>query len=229
MGFKRNIASLLVLIAIVSLSACQNNIKSSGSSGSESSDSGSGGDGATDAEAFAGTSYLGIKNDKQIFDSYTEVTGLDLEEYSNLSSYFEDNRATLPQSNDIGSLGPSHRLAMINLAYEFCDILVDQIDNSNPPENIFTGTAFEQVNSDEHSPSYLLATLGQKEALVTIILDAFWGEDVISFEHREESIQQFSLLIEDLVFGQPDSDQTTRDAIRGVCSAALASAPVVYF
>lgn len=158
---------------------------------------------------------LGIKSANQILETMEGVMGISRDDSNfRIRNYFAGVKASLPSSNDISSVGASQINTIHNLAYEFCDFMMD---SDTFRRNFFAGTDFE--NSTSFSPD------SRFELLANILAAKTCGPQVVETDERIQMIESLESLARDLK-GMGTGDTNT---IRGVCTAALSSACVTQF
>jgi hypothetical protein len=189
----------------------------------------------TDPEAAYGLSALGVKNYLQVYESMwavtelEQITGLARTDgaFNNIRNLYTNSKASLPASNDIQSFTASHRLAISNLAWEFCD---RALENQTVRANWFSGTTFAELNNNQnHKPSQVLNTPALRDLLASKVLEQIWGEEIVETQGRLDAIDELSDLTANLLTGATEDAQASRTIIKGVCTAALASAAVSLF
>lgn len=158
---------------------------------------------------------VGIKNFEQINATMSVLTGVSSMNNAIRNTY-NDLEVQLPTSNNVKSFLAANQVAITKLAAEYCDALVN---SSTLRQNIWPGFNFGGT------PNAVLSSNGQKSSVVNQTLNGFWGSNV----GGDRSFFQLELqdLINDLLAGENlGSATTTRTTMKGVCTAALASAPV---
>ncbi len=189
----------------------------------------------SDPEFAYGKSALGVKTYLQIYESMWAATKLESStglprsdgNFSNIRNFYVANKASLPTNNNIESFTASHMLTISNLAWEFCDRL---LEIQAARTSFFNGSAFADItNNTLHQPSMLLGTAAQREELAEIILNGIWGEETVTSPGRTAAQDELSDLTMDLLTGALADAQSTRNIIKGVCAASLASAAVSLF
>lgn len=158
---------------------------------------------------------VGIKNFEQINATMSVLTGVSSMNNAIRNTY-NDLEVQLPTSNNVKSFLSANQVAITKLAAEYCDALVN---SSTLRQNIWPGFNFGGT------PNAVLNNNGQKNAVINQTLNGFWGSNV----GGDRSTFQLELLslFNDLLAGENlGNAATTRTTIKGVCTAALASAPV---
>lgn len=158
---------------------------------------------------------LGVKSSFQIFDSMSAIVGPQVTLRSNrVRDYFNQKRASLPDSNNITVFGASQINAIHNLAWEFCDRMMD---DSVPRDEFFAGTEFSSSRS--------LNTSAKRESMASLMAERSCGPQVVETDDRIAMRESLHELIDTLqAQGQNDDN-----VIRGICTAAISSACVTQF
>ncbi len=157
---------------------------------------------------------VGVKNFEQINATMSVVTGVDAGTNA-IRRTFSDIEVQLPSGNNVKSFLAANQVAITKLAAEYCDQLVN---NSTLRSRIWPSFNFGGT------PSTVLANNVQKSQVINDTLDAFWGVNVGS--SRITSQAEMRSLIDALMAGEPNDGNTTRTTMKGICTAALASAQV---
>lgn len=190
---------------------------------------------AEDPEANYGKTALGVKNYLQIYESMWAATQLETftglprtdNAFNSIRTYYASNKASLPTDNEITRFSSSQMLAITNLAWEFCDRVVE---NNLARPAFFSGTSFTDLNNNGlHNPTTLLGSAAQREDLAEFILNRLWGEEVTTTQVRQSAIQELASTILSLSDGAASTSTATRNIVKGVCTAALSSGSVNLF
>lgn len=160
---------------------------------------------------------IGIKNFEQINETMSVLTGVSTGANA-INNTYNELEVQLPTSNSIKSFLSANQVAITKLAAEYCDQLV----NSGPlrgavwPGFNFGGTPNQELNND-----------AKRSAIINQTLDKFWGPSVGG--NRTTSQLEMLSLVNDLLAGENlNSATTTQTTLKGVCTAALASAQVTF-
>lgn len=157
---------------------------------------------------------VGVKNFEQINETMAVLTGID-PTTRDIERTFEELEVQLPSGNDIKSFLAANQVAITKLAAEYCDELVG---NGGVRGQVWPGLNFG------NSPNQVLANNAQKFGVITQTLDKFWGTTT---ENRGTSETEMLSLMNDLLVGENLGNRdTTSKVMKGVCTAALASAEV---
>jgi hypothetical protein len=158
----------------------------------------------------------GMKSHEQILHTMATLTGVNPMNGAIVTVY-NQVATTLPTDNDIKVFLPPHQLAITKLAAEFCKIMVD---SATLRDAIWPGYNFNAVPT-------VAFDFTNRDFLIQNILNAFWGEDIVSDIERDAAIVDLNLLITDLNAGEAQNNSTTtRNVVKGVCTAVLSSAHV---
>lgn len=207
---KSLFSGLLLITALFFISACSNT-SVSGRIDNNTGDDGSGLNG--DFEQ-----HLGIKTADEIYNSMIAITGVaNATTRNKLTQY----KPSLPVSNNIQNVGPTHYNAAGNLAYELCK---EALRNSANRNIFLAGTPF--ING---SGNFINITNNPdlQNNYGEWIMTKACGEEVVpgGTSERAQGIHQVQSLIRELA-----ADGVNNDGIyRGACYAALASSCVILF
>ncbi len=156
---------------------------------------------------------VGLKNFEQLNYTFSELTGIPVASAANTYNAVE---STLPSENAIKVLQSSHQVSITRLAAEYCRLTAATAASR---DRIFYAGILNQ-----------LPAAVNKDLLIENITNSFWGEDVVDPVELDSSRLMLSDLFEDIVAMEPagtrNSTNTTLEAVRGVCTAALSSAYV---
>lgn len=157
----------------------------------------------------------GIKSHEQILNTMSTLTGVSVTN-NNVRTVYNQVATTLPTDNDIKVFLPPHQLAVTRLAAEFCQAMVESttlrvVVWPNFPFTALPATALSAANTDE---------------LIENVIDAFWG-DIVPAAEKSDAKAELEQLVEDLQVGESTATATTtRNVVKGVCTAVLSSAHV---
>lgn len=155
----------------------------------------------------------GMKNHEQIFNTMSALTGVTMT--GSVKTVYDQVATSLPTDNDIKVFLPSHQLAITKLAAEFCKVLLDT--------EALRVVIWPTLNFTL-DPATTLNMAG-RDLLIEEMLQAFWG-GVTSPDEKTQSEIELHQLIADLLVGEANTQVTTRNIAKGVCTSALASAHV---
>ncbi len=158
---------------------------------------------------------IGVKNFEEINETMSVVTGISAGTNA-INNTFRELEVQLPTDNSIKSFLSSNQVAITKLAAEYCDQLVN---SGTLRAAVWPGLNFG------NSPNQVLANNTQKTLVINQTLDKFWGPNVGG--NRTTSQLEMLSLMNDLLNGENlGSATTTQVTMKGVCTAALASAQV---
>lgn len=158
---------------------------------------------------------VGIKNFEQINDTMSVLTGVSKMD-NGIRSTFNDLEVQLPTDNSVKSFLAANQVAITKLAAEYCDTLVDSgtLRGAVWPGFNFSGT-----------PNQVLSNNQQKLGVIDQTLNRFWGVNV-GGDRSTSQLEMLSLTNELLNGENLGNSSTTRTTVKGLCTAALASAQV---
>lgn len=224
---KTHLKIITSLTLALSLSACAPNVDS-GFSGNLNGDSNlkvpTEPKPINSDEDAAGTSSLGVKNYRQIYETFLSVTGITLTANDTIRTFYNGSTASLPQSNDPKTFNSNHILTTFNLAYEFCNALTTRAAER---QRFFQGTAMGAVSVPLPT---IFNDANQKLLIVKKLVDAFWGEELSPSSARNDAIQKLLTLVDEVRQGlSTATSTTTSQVVTGVCTSALANANTILF
>lgn len=158
---------------------------------------------------------VGIKNFEQINETMAALTGVNPMTNS-VRNTFNDLETQLPTGNNLKSFLAANQVAITKLAAEYCDELVD---DGALRASVWPGFNFG------NTPNQVLSNNTQKVNLINQTLNRFWGSG-LGGDRSSSQLEMLSLTNELLNGENLGSSTTTRTTIKGLCTAALASAPV---
>ncbi len=168
----------------------------------------------------------GIKSHEQILNSMSALTGVSIMN-SSVKTVYDQVATSLPTDNDLKVFLPPHQLAITKLAAEFCKVLVETstvtINRRIPLRAIIWPT----INFNS-TPAVSLS-MSNRDIIIENVMEVFWG-GIISVDEKSMAEIELHQLIEDLLEGENLTQaSTTRNVIKGVCTAVLSSAHVTLF
>lgn len=158
---------------------------------------------------------VGVKNFEQINATMSVLTGVSSMNNAIRNTY-NGLEVQLPTGNNVKSFLAANQVAITKLAAEYCDALVNSgtLRQGVWPNFNFSG-----------APNSVLVNNTQKFTVIDQTLNRFWGTGV-GGDRSSAQLEMLSL-INDLLNGENlGSSTTTQVTMKGVCTAALASAPV---
>lgn len=159
---------------------------------------------------------LGVKTSEQLFASFSALTGVAMTQ-TTVRNTFNTVRPQLPVTSDIASFSPSNQIAIGKLAVEFCD---QMIETATLRAAVITSVDFTR------NPSVVFASQNSKLAVIQQLKDRFWGKGLDRLPAKADSDETLLALMNDLLSGIAESTTGTRNVVKGICTAVLASAPV---
>lgn len=161
----------------------------------------------------------GIRNHEELLHTFSELTGIGTMTPSVVAVY-RDVETSLPTTNDVKKFLPANQVAVTKLAAEFCTLQVDTVNGNR-------AMVWPDFNFDT-----TLANFGPSQRLYIIqnMLDAFWGEEIVSPEERSMAEDDLMAMMDMIAEGETlTSTASTRKLIKGACTVALSSAYVIMF
>lgn len=170
---------------------------------------------------FVPPSNTGIKNYEQIYRSMLAVSGTSPETQSNgrsLAQRYNEVRLQLPLSNEIASISPTHQVAIAKLATFVCEA---SVDDGNIRSEIWPMVDFN-VGPAQLSSGPL------RSQIIHATIDAFWGSNLSQLPSDSVVESELEAVLDEISASSAlgENGQGTRDALTGLCAAALASSPV---
>ncbi len=168
-------------------------------------------------------SKIGVRTFDEINATYATVTGVDPTTAS-VDMTFQELRQSLPSIADANTFLSSHRVAIAQLAIQYCDAMIGTNANPNPAAaTMFPGFNFGAAPASAFAGS-------NRDAFVNPLIDRFMGTSLASNPARAEVYAELASftasggrpdnLVDRLVAGGSD----TRAISKGVCAAMLGSA-----
>ncbi len=166
-------------------------------------------------EVVAQEVYVGVKSFEEIYMTMSVLTGVPYNS-GNVDNVYADISAQLPSDNDIKSFIGVNQVSIIKLAAEYCNQLVDS--------GTFRSSIWPTTNFGESSNTALSGA--KKDKIIDDMIMSFWSIPSNQlFEYNMERAE-LSMLIDELKVGLTNNSTTTRNVIKGACSAVLSSAHV---
>ncbi len=157
---------------------------------------------------------VGVKNFEQINASMSVLTGVS-EMNNSVRNTYNDLEVQLPSRNNVKSFLAANQVAITKLAAEYCDALVN---SGTLRQGVWPGFDFGAA------PNQSLANSVQKTNLIEQTLNRFWGTNVGG--DRSVALIEMRSLLDELLAGENQNATTTQTTVKGLCTAALASAQV---
>jgi hypothetical protein len=161
---------------------------------------------------------VGMRNFRQINDTMASLTGVPRTTAS-VATAFATLETQLPDSNDLRTFNGSHQVAISKLAVEYCDAM---INDAALAAQAIPGFNFAAV------PSVAFNAAG-KAAVAEALIEKFWGTGLETLPPEGETVQAVSELIDGVVAGKANTAAVTRNVVKGVCVALLASTQVLIY
>lgn len=159
------------------------------------------------------TVEVGVKNYEQILMTMSQLTGVSIEDRE-IKSTYAAVKDQLPTSNSIKSFQSANQVAIVKLAAEFCNELVD---SASLRANIWPELDFGRAPSSE------LDSEG-RAYLINEAIDHFWMLSEQEFSTKLAAQSELNSLITDLLVGENQSSSTvTREVAKGICISTLGS------
>ena len=228
------ISALLILTAMLAtFTHCVSEEKASTSSSTRSPSSNpttTGSSGATGVAAIQVTT--GVKNHEQIFQTMSALTGVPTSNAGVLNVYNEV-APTLPTSNDVKAFLAPNNVAVVKLAAEYCNQL---LENQALRDALFN-TSYNNLAMINFSTVTLanLSVPATKASFIQRLTDNFWG-GIISEEDLNESeadlndlfnyLQNGDSMANPVVPAEANNNAGAKKVAKGVCTAVLSSAHV---
>jgi hypothetical protein len=185
-------------------------------------------------EALAGSHQLQVKTLYSAVEAMSQRTGIyphlhvavgtstGNDRIAQLRTYINSNVTSLPVDPLASTLSPAHLVALTNLAYEYCKTLIDSDDLR---AEFFEGTDFGGYNMQGAAlplPAFNILTTQNESILVNLYLDRFWGVRINKPTSRLNAEDELSSLLTEL-----RTSNNLGVVMKGLCTAALSSAPAV--
>ncbi len=164
----------------------------------------------------------GMKSHEQLLGTMSELTGVSVMNTA-VRGVYNQVATTLPTDNDIKVFLPSHQLAITKLAAEYCKVLVDTTTIPTGRQVTLRAEIWPTINFGG-TPAQALGQ-ASRDILIDEVIEAFWG-GMISPQDKDLAVDELNQLIQDLLAGEALTAATTRNVIKGVCTAVLSSAHV---
>lgn len=164
---------------------------------------------------------IAVRDFDQINISMGELTGVDPNTNQIVGTY-DDIRTALPANYDIRSFVSAHQVAIIKLALDYCDVLVED----NGLRTAFFGNGF-QFNAPVATA---FVNQAARDIIINALHDQMIGVNIATQPSSVETAALLNTLMDDLTQGcvvDADCDATvTRSVVKGACASVLASAAV---
>jgi hypothetical protein len=155
---------------------------------------------------------VGVKNFEQISISMATVTGVSPAD-AGVSNLYKQLSSQLPADNNVQSIAPANQMAIIKLASEYCDRLVES--------TTLRAVVWPGINLTQ-TPTALF-TSANKTLIINLTMTQFLPP--LQPSELAETKDELSKLFDELLVGEPlNSAATSRKVVKGLCIANLASA-----
>lgn len=225
---KKNLYKISALLSMTLMlgafthcvSEAPSNKSSSSSSNRAPTSNNTGSSSSSVNEVAAIQTSTGVKNHEQLLYTMAELTGVPAST-TQIKTVYNQVSATLPTTNEVKSLLAPNQVAIVKLAAEFCNQLMD---NANVRAN--RDAMFAPINFQAGATNLdFLTTPANSRAFVGALIDNFWG-GMISENDLMDAEDELMGLLSDLAMGEANSSAGARKVAKGVCTAALSSAHV---
>jgi len=159
--------------------------------------------------------YVGVKNFEEIYMTMSALTGVPFDS-GNVDNVYADISVQLPSENDIKSFLAVNQVSIIKLAAEYCHQLVES--------GTMRTMVWPTTNFGEASATALAGA--KKDKIIDDMIMRFWNLQSAQLVEYNMERAELSMLIEELKIGLASNSTTTRNVIKGACTAALSSAHV---
>jgi hypothetical protein len=159
----------------------------------------------------------GIRSFDQVNATMSELTGI-AQTSANVQATFGELIEGLPATTDLRSFVSSHQVAILKLALEYCDTMVESV----PTRAAFFGTAFEF----DQPVVVAFSDQTKRDMIIDPLIDGMLGVNLANQPTRAEVHPLLDQLVTDLTAGcnATNCDATrTRSVVKGACAAVLSS------
>ena len=162
----------------------------------------------------------GVRNYAQVNATMSVLTGVSPTTAAVKAAFDNELSTGLPAGNDAAAFLGSHQVAVTKLAVEYCDAA---FESTTIRAALIPGFNFAAAPSAAFTP-------GSKALVVTNLVDKFWGAGLTDRPTSAQTQADLVKLLEDILVGKTLTDvNVTKNVVKGVCTAVLASAPVTMF
>jgi hypothetical protein len=196
---------------------------------------------------------VGVKNAEQIMRSMAKVSGIDpyqtgtytgslsltpsAQNISIFSAFDLEYKGVMPSTNSIGAFNSNAQIAVVKLAWSFCDALGGRNQETGVPQAVLNARA--AVFGTGHA-AFLAGNANtisdMKTQVVMPLIDKFWMDGIITDQQVEASYSEMVTLGNTIasrnvvtVPARTDALPKVRDVVRAVCTAALSASPTVLY
>lgn len=175
---------------------------------------------------------VAIKNYDQVNATFSVVTHIPRNN-NQVRNAFDQLKASLSVTNDLVTMSPSVQLAILKLASAYCR---EGITNSAllGPGGVEVRRLLvpDYDHSGFRNPTQaFVANPGIKATIVRHFIEKFWGTGIETLPDNAEA--EYLILFDELIAGvdpaTQNNDGQTRSILWGMCTAILATSPMVLF
>lgn len=164
---------------------------------------------------------VGVRTHEEILHTFAALTGVP-STHANVVSVYRDVETALPTTSDVKSYLAANQVAVTKLAGEFCRILIDQPSGFVADRAVIWPT----FNFGQNLVTFTNSS-ANRLIFIQNMLDAFWGEGVVSPDELSVAEDELNALIDTLAEGEANNATSTRKVTKGICTIALSSAYVI--
>lgn len=222
------ISQLHLFVMLIALAGCQSDISSNGTLEMNSQKNPGDLDQSSDdpIDPLYGKRALQIKTHEELKQSFQVLTGINVAFpliAQDLENYYSTNKASLPQSNNPNSLGPSQIVAIQNYAAEFCRRTVEI---AGTRAEFYANTPFAQTGQTNQTRDLLLGTPELRRQLADHIIAKLWKPS--THPSRAESREELVKLIDNLFSSSPQNNEDNgKGIVIAACTAGLSAITVI--
>ncbi len=173
---------------------------------------------------------IGVKDYERTLHTMSQLTGVPISG-NVLTAYNDRLKAQLPYNSRIEGISETNILGAAKLASEFCDVL---LNTAALRTQIWPAATF---NFGQNSATFWGANSPTRPLFIQLMLQRFWGADVLPPEEYAEGQQVLDELvtamttaveIDGATVAAPASNATTTlNVAKTLCTSALSSAQVI--
>lgn len=159
------------------------------------------------------TPDYGVKNFEQIYYTMSTLTGVEPTN-SRVVNVYDDVSSKLPNDNDIKTFSSANQVAIVKLAAEYCDVM---LENNTLRTRVYPNFNFTQNPGQAFSAQ-------SRAYLIQRTQDHFFGEGMVEGSESEFMRAELDSLITNVLEGSNlGSATTTRMVGKALCVTALSS------
>lgn len=173
---------------------------------------------------------IGVKDYERILHTMSQLTGVPISG-NVLAAYNDGLKAQLPYTSRLEAISETNFLGAAKLASEFCEQL---LNNQTLRSEIWPAANF---NFGQNSATFWGANSATRPLFIQLMLQRFWGADVLPPEEYAEGEQILdelvtsmttAVVIDGVTIAAPASNATTTlNVAKTLCTSALSSAQVI--